>query len=112
MYQRDRPGPRALVDGGVEAELGQVEPRRLQRQRHIDGGAALVDGKADIDARHHPRAKARDTAHGAPLVTDIVNLRTCAGGDAVELAPGPVTRTVVDRLGGTAAARIGAGFAD
>src|SRR5262245_33493113 len=50
------PGPRPAVDGSGETELGQVDRGRLQRQRNIDRGAALVDREADIDARRYPRA--------------------------------------------------------
>jgi hypothetical protein len=42
-HHRYRPGPRTLVDGRVEAELRQIERRRLQRKRHVDVGAALID---------------------------------------------------------------------
>jgi hypothetical protein len=50
MDQRDRPGPRPLVDRGVEPELGEIERRRLQRERNIDRAMAVVDGKSDVDA--------------------------------------------------------------
>src|SRR5206468_3232556 len=103
----DRPGPRALVDGSVEADLGQVERRPLQRQRYIDRGATLIDGEADIDARCHARADARDAADGAALVAEIVGLRTGGHSEAIELAPGPVARAF-GRFRGAAAGRIGA----
>src|ERR1700733_5435092 len=45
---RDGPGPWPLVHRGVEAELGEVEGCRLQRQRNVDRGPALLDRKADI----------------------------------------------------------------
>src|SRR5665811_1993173 len=51
--QRDGPGPWPLVDRGIEAELGEIERGRLQRQGNVDRGTALVDRKADIDARRN-----------------------------------------------------------
>src|SRR5262249_4189093 len=61
--------------------------------------------------RHHLRAEACDAAHGPPLVADQNAQWARVRGDAVKLAPGPVTRAV-GRLRGAAPARIGAGLAD
>ena len=78
MDQRDGPGPRPLVDRGVEAELGEIERRRLQRQRHVDRGAALVDRKADIDAGRDARTEPGDAAPGLALIADEIALRAGA----------------------------------
>jgi hypothetical protein len=72
--QRHRPGPRPLVDGRIEAELGEVQRRRLKRQRHVDIGPALVCRKADIDAGRHARSETRDTATGCASVAEKLAL--------------------------------------
>src|SRR5262249_27598158 len=107
VHCRECPGPGTFVDGAVEADLGQVQRRRLERQGHVDIGVALVDGEADIDAGRQPRAEAGAPAIGLALVTDEVALRLSAGRDAVALEPGPVARRL-DLLGSTAASGIAA----
>ena len=74
VNQRDGPGPRPLVDRGVEAELGEIERRRLQRQRNVDGGAALVDRKAEVDAGRNARAEPGDAAPGLAPIADEIGL--------------------------------------
>ena len=106
MDQRDGPGPGPLVDRGVEAELGEVEGCGLQRQRNVDGGVALVDRKADIDAGREARAEPGHAALGLALIADESRLAgRFAGRDAVALDPGPETRRF-GSFGGPAAARI------
>ena len=92
MHQRARPGPRPAVDGGVEAELGQVDRRRLQRQRHVDVGAALVDREADIDAGRDARADPGHAAPGLAAVADETAERAVVRRNAVALEPGAVAR--------------------
>src|SRR3954465_11014529 len=106
VHQRESPGPGALVDGATEAELSQVQRRGLERERHVNVGVALVDGEAEIDTRREPRAEARDTAKGLPLVADKVSLRIGPDRDAVALAPGAVARIF---RAGRCAARAGMG---
>ena len=106
VHHRAGPGPRPAVDGGGEAELGQVDRRRLQRQRNVDRGAALVDREADIDARRHPRADPGHAAPGLAGVADEIADRAVLRGIAVAFEPGPVARRF-RALGGAAAARIG-----
>ena len=106
VHHRAGPGPRPAVDGGGETDLGQVDRRRLQRQRNIDRGAALVDRKADIEARRHPRA---DPGHAAPGLSGIADeIADRAGLRIVPVAfePGPVARRF-RALRGAAAAGIG-----
>src|SRR5581483_8226040 len=91
-----------LVYGGVEAELRQVERRRLQGQRHVDLGVALVDRETDVHMRHDLRAEAEYAAGGAALVTDNIALTVGPDREPVELAPAPVTRPL-NGLGCTAA---------
>ena len=111
VNERERPGPWSPVDGGIEAKLREIERRRLQRQRHVDRRAALVDREADIDPRRDARAEAGDAAHGLALVADIVALRAGRHRKPVELAPGPVARPL-GRFGGAASGRIGPRTAD
>src|SRR4029079_12085028 len=107
VHDRAGPGPRPGVDGGIEAELGQVDRRRLQRQRHVDVGAALVDRETDIDAGSYARADPGDPAPGLSAVADEQAERAVVGRNAVALEPGPVKRRF-RTLGSAAAARIGA----
>lgn len=89
VNQRDRPRPRSVVHGGVEAELGEIESSRLQRQRNVDRVMALVNGSAEVDARCDVGAKPCDAAPGASPIASKVELRAGPGRDAVPLAPGP-----------------------
>jgi hypothetical protein len=72
---RDRPGPRSFVDRRIEAELRQVERSRLQSRGHVDVGAALVDGEANIGPGHQRHAKTRNPTPGFPPVAGKVPLR-------------------------------------
>ena len=103
--QRNGPGPRTLVARGVEAELGEIERGRLQRQRNVDRGSALVDRQADIDARRNACAEPCDAAPGLPMIADEIALRAGSGLDSVGPCPGPEARRV-GRFGGTTTGRI------
>ena len=92
MNQRDGPGPRALVHRGIEAELGEIERCRLQRQRHVDRGVALVDRKPDIDAGRDARADPGDAAIGPAAIADEIAERAGPGRNSVGLSPGPESR--------------------
>jgi len=107
VHDRKGPGPRSLVHRAVDTDLRQVERRRLQRQRHVHVGVALVDGEAEIDARGHARAETGDAANGLALVADEVALRIGSDRHAVALEPGAVARILRAR-GRAAAAGIGA----
>ena len=103
--QCDSPGPWPPVDRGIDAELGEIERGRLQRQRDIDGGMALVDRNADVNAGRDARAQAGYAAPGLTPVANKIALRAGPGLDSVGLPPGPETRCV-GGFGGTATRRI------
>ena len=103
--QRDRPCPRPLVDRGVHTELGEIEPGRLQRERNVDGGVALVNRNPDIDAGRHARAEPRNAAPGLTMVTGEIALGAIGGRDSVELPPHSKGRRI-GGFRGAASARI------
>ena len=67
-------GPGTLVDGEISADLGEIEGRPLEGQRHVDLAVALVDGKADIDAGRDRGADARHAAIGLSCVARKIAL--------------------------------------
>ena len=105
MNQRDGPGPRSLVDRGIEPELGEIERGRLQRQGNVDRGVALIDGEPDIDAGRDARPYPDDAAIGAAAIADEVAQRTGRGRQSVTLCPAAEPGRL-RALGSAAAARI------
>src|SRR4029453_10296622 len=89
VHGRGCPGPRPAVDGRGEAELGEIDRRRLQRQRNVDRRSALVDGKAEIDARPPARADAGDAAPGLAVVADEAIYRAVLRRISVTFEPSP-----------------------
>src|SRR5207245_1235943 len=107
VHHREGPGPRPFIKRAVEADLGHVQRRRLERERHVDVGMALIDGETEIDARRNPRAEAGDAAKCLALVADESALRIGPDRDAVALEPGAEAR-ILRALGRPAAAGIAA----
>src|SRR4051812_2027396 len=85
MDQREGPGPWSLVHRAVDAELGEIDCRRLQRQRNVDRGAALINRNAKIDAGRHPRADPRNATPDVATIADKIALRAGPGRNAVHL---------------------------
>src|SRR3954468_13445661 len=106
VHHRAGPGPWPAVDGGRETDLGQVDRRRLQRQRNIDRRAALIDRQSDMDTRRHPRPDPGHTAPGLSGIADEIADRAVLRGVAVAFEPGPVPRCF-RALGSAAAVGIG-----
>ena len=66
------PGPRSLVDRGVETDLGEIERGGLQRQRRVDRGVALVDRNAHVDAGRDAHAETGDAADSLAMIADEI----------------------------------------
>jgi len=75
----------------------------LKRQRHVDRGTALIDGKSYIDAGRYARADTRDTAPSLAVIADIDALCAGRGRDAVGLTPSAKLRALCGFRGAAAA---------